>query len=484
VQRTPPLEQVTTPSLEALRKYVEGTRLLSEREGLARGAQLLNDAIALDSGFAMAYRRLAIEYGNRRLRDQADRYYEMAFARRDRLTEPERYLLLGSYYQSSRHADAAKAREAYEQLLAIQPNNYGALNNLALISTEEHDYRAADTLTARALRVGPPLSPLFQNRAIALVDLGKLNEASATLDTFQMRLPNNPRALSFRADLFWVRRQYDSMAAVLDQLDRVSTDGADRTTARMLRASLARLHGRLRDARRYTYEAMEAADRAGDRGALLRAGLYEAADVAHLLGERERALRMIDTLLRRHRLDTLTGFVRREYKLLVTVYAMAGQAELARNAMIEWNAKRQAFRSSLDTLVLAGMDGYVDFASGRYQDAARKFRYGDSQGCTRCEAPIEGRAWELMGQPDSAITVYEKFLNTPALLRTEDDALYLTLVHERLGELYEAKGDRDRALRNYHTFLQLWKNADPELQPSVNTARQHVAALTRGTDRR
>ena len=484
VQRTPPLEQVTTPSLEALRKYVEGTRLLGEREGAARGTELLNEAIALDSGFAMAYRRLAIEYGNRRLRDQADHFYEMAFTRRDRLTEPERYLLLGSYYQSSRHADAAKAREAYERLLAIQPNNYGALNNLALIATEEHDYRGADTLTARALRVGPPLSPLFQNRAIALVDLGRLDEAKATLDTFQLRLPNNPRALSFRADLFWVRRQYDSMAPVLDALDRVASEGADRTTARMLRASLARLHGRLRDARRFTYEAMQAADRSGDRGALLRAGLYEAGDVVHLLGDRQRALEIVDTLLRRHRLDTLTGFVRREYKLLVMVYAMAGEAELARKAMMEWNAKRPEFRTSLDTLVLIVMDGYVDLASGHFQEAALKFRQGDSQGCTRCEAPVEGRAWELVGARDSAIVAYEKFVNTPALLRTEEDALFLTIVHQRLGELYAAKGDRERALRNYRAFIELWRDADPELQPQVAAARGRVAALTRGTDSR
>ena len=62
------------------------------------------------------------------------------------------------------------------------------------------------------------------------------------------------------------------------------------------------------------------------------------------------------------------------------------------------------------------------------------------------------------------------------------DGVFLPVVHQRLGELYEAKGARERALAHYRLFLELWKDADPELQPRVTDARQRVAALTRGTD--
>jgi hypothetical protein len=50
-------------------------------------------------------------------------------------------------------------------------------------------------------------------------------------------------------------------------------------------------------------------------------------------------------------------------------------------------------------------------------------------------------------------------------------------VRKRLGELYEAKGDAQRAASNYLAFIELWKNADPELQPKVLEARQRLAHL-------
>jgi hypothetical protein len=58
------------------------------------------------------------------------------------------------------------------------------------------------------------------------------------------------------------------------------------------------------------------------------------------------------------------------------------------------------------------------------------------------------------------------------------------VVHKRLGELYEAKEQREKAIAHYRTFIELWKSADPELQPKVTDAKQRVAALTRGTDTR
>jgi tetratricopeptide (TPR) repeat protein len=94
------------------------------------------------------------------------------------------------------------------------------------------------------------------------------------------------------------------------------------------------------------------------------------------------------------------------------------------------------------------------------------------------------RSYDLAGNADSAIAVYERFLDTPLLERIDADAVYLPGVHKRLGELYEARGQRDKALDHYRAFISLWKDADPELQPKVTDARQRVAALTKGTDGR
>jgi tetratricopeptide (TPR) repeat protein len=50
-------------------------------------------------------------------------------------------------------------------------------------------------------------------------------------------------------------------------------------------------------------------------------------------------------------------------------------------------------------------------------------------------------------------------------------------VLQRLPSLYEAIGDTTKALAYYHRFVDLWANADPELQPRVQEARERITAL-------
>jgi hypothetical protein len=44
--------------------------------------------------------------------------------------------------------------------------------------------------------------------------------------------------------------------------------------------------------------------------------------------------------------------------------------------------------------------------------------------------------------------------------------------------LYESKGNIEKAIENHRLFIDLWKNADPDLQPRVAAARQRLARLT------
>ena len=60
VHADPPLEQVTTASLEALRRYAEARRANNVEGDFAQGVELLEEAVALDTTFAMAYRSLGI----------------------------------------------------------------------------------------------------------------------------------------------------------------------------------------------------------------------------------------------------------------------------------------------------------------------------------------------------------------------------------------------------------------------------------------
>ena len=76
-----------------------------------------------------------------------------------------------------------------------------------------------------------------------------------------------------------------------------------------------------------------------------------------------------------------------------------------------------------------------------------------------------------------AITLYERFVTTPAASRLRADGPWLAPSLKRLGELYEAKGDWKKAADYYAGFVDLWKDADPELQPGVREVRQRLARL-------
>ena len=106
---------------------------------------------------------------------------------------------------------------------------------------------------------------------------------------------------------------------------------------------------------------------------------------------------------------------------------------------------------------------------------------GPNGSCAHCLDFGLGRAYDLANQPDSAIAQLETFLATPWDNRLDQDWFSLAPTHKRLGELYDAKGDRDKAISHFSKFIELWKNADPELQPAVADAKRRLARLQAGT---
>ena len=66
---------------------------------MERGLALLDEAVALDTGFAMAWRKIAVLLGNDdRDRTRALAAISTAYRHRERLTEMERLLTEGYYY--------------------------------------------------------------------------------------------------------------------------------------------------------------------------------------------------------------------------------------------------------------------------------------------------------------------------------------------------------------------------------------------------
>lgn len=98
--------------------------------------------------------------------------------------------------------------------------------------------------------------------------------------------------------------------------------------------------------------------------------------------------------------------------------------------------------------------------------------------CASCTLPELGYAYDLAGRQAQAIVTFERYVTTPASSRWNNtDPIYLAGIYKRLGELYEEKNDLAKAASYYSRFIDLWKDADPELQPRVVDAKARLARI-------
>jgi tetratricopeptide (TPR) repeat protein len=98
--------------------------------------------------------------------------------------------------------------------------------------------------------------------------------------------------------------------------------------------------------------------------------------------------------------------------------------------------------------------------------------------CAYCSEGQIADNFDRLGMPDSALVYYEKWAR--ASEDSWDSAVYWLnqpAAYFRMGELYEAKGDKVRAIDFYGRFTELWRDADPDLQPRVKEAKRRIAEL-------
>ncbi len=128
--------------------------------------------------------------------------------------------------------------------------------------------------------------------------------------------------------------------------------------------------------------------------------------------------------------------------------------------------------------------GAVALAEGRYEESIRLMRLGYGS-CLVCGVALLGRAYDLASQANSAVAVYEQYVTQPDIGRSLitlgvyfNDPFWLPLVSERLASLHAERDDADKAIYYYGKLVDLWKDADPELQPRVEAARRAMSALS------
>ena len=168
----------------------------------------------------------------------------------------------------------------------------------------------------------------------------------------------------------------------------------------------------------------------------------------------------------------------RPYADLAKLYAVAGEPDRARSLMHAFDASADQRTTRSNELRHQEMSGWIALTEERASDAVEAFRAADRGMCPTCILPMLGMAYDLSGERDSTVMIYERYLETPWFARIETDMLVLADIYERLGQIYTVTGDAESARDYYTRFIALWENADPELQPRVEAARRAVESLT------
>jgi len=485
VRADPPLERLTTTSLEALRLYAQADRVQQEGD-VDRAIALLEEAVKHDTLFAMAYRRMGTLMTNtgfvgllgERGRAALRRAYEL----RDRLSDVERYFV-EAMYASRVENDGEKAVTAYLAILEKHPNNGTALNNLGIQYAFLGRVAERDAVLRRAVQAGVAISLTYGNLVFFLRGRGQLAAADTILQLFAERFPANPNVVEQRSTLAAVRMDFDGSAEAARDL--LSGRPAQQVFAHNRLAAIAQVRGELTEANRRRDQAQRIdAQRAGmapeERDMLIELGRAERA-AWFGTGGRAAAARLEVLWQSNRRLTAPRGPQERRYPRFITDLAQAGRPAAARRVLEE-------YRGSLDQRQredwfqrneLRVLEGQVRVAEGRASDAVGQYRLAREEikdGCSICFLADMAYAFDQAGLADSAIAYYREYLETPGD-RFGDDQVWLAPALRRLGELYEGKGDREQAVEHYGRFVELWKGADPELQPMVSEVKQRMARL-------
>ncbi|HXT61655.1 MAG TPA: protein kinase [Pyrinomonadaceae bacterium] len=250
-----PIEQATTPSLEAFKAYSIG--LDNHLKGSYSDAvPFFKRAIELDPNFAIAYARLATAYANTGQRDLATAAAEKAFELRDRVSEREKfYITAVSYYGL-----VTREREKYIETLELWKRTYpnDPIPHIQLSNLYIADGGALDKAmeeAREAIRLNPNTAPPRDNLATALMELNRFDEAK---QVYQQALEQKLDSIFFRANLYSIAFVQGDANGMKQQLDWWNGKPGE-YNALAWQAEVAAFSGQLKKARDLNERAAEAA---------------------------------------------------------------------------------------------------------------------------------------------------------------------------------------------------------------------------------
>ena len=468
-QRSVPLAQVTTPSLEALKRYSAAMKRYSAGD-IEAFLPLAKSAIELDPGFAMAHLYLArAQY---RLGNAKEFREHMTLARNgiEHVSERERFLILAQDY--SAHSLEEKSLEQYRLLTELFPDDIEGLQGFAEESVLVGHSEDALAAERHILKIDAHSEPDYLR---LMLWLNRTNKYSEALLVYQNAQTNGVKApeLHWGAGLAYLGE--DNPEKAREQFQLLAQEGGDyeKGLAAISSARVLIYQGRLRDA-------------------------TDALDSGLLLAEKQHS----DTWIPVYRyllaealiLRDQTTEARVESQRLATTppspetqeeeMRRAGQVALdlgdlaTANALLARLAKlNEAQDTAYTHACYYNLKGAVELAAHKFEDAE------ESQRRAAVYFPLYGAYEGLAGTLEAqhkwkeAAQVYQHFLDFKGEVISDDSPAYWTVANLRLARVLAQGGEPKEAVKYYDEFLRLWANADPDLALLRQAREERAQAL-------
>src|SRR5271166_3966069 len=456
-----PLEEATTPSLEALKAYS-----LGRKTGFAKGETaalpFYKRAVELDPNFAMAYRAMAVVYGNLNEVGRAAENARKAYELREKVSEWERFSIESIYYTYTT-GELEKAAHVYELWQQTYPRDDVPYTNLFVIYSNLGKWEKALEEAREAMRREPNDWVNYANLGGGYDNLNRLDEAEAVYKQAEERKLEGEGLILNRYQLAFLKGDTAQMAE-----SAAAAMGKPGTEDILLasQADTEAWYGRLKNPRDLTRRAMDSAQHNDTKET---AATYQAAAALREVeaGNREQARADADAALK-------LAPNRDVRAMAALALARAGDAAAAEKLAAELD---KTF--PLDTLVQRYRLPTIRAAVALQRKdpnraiellkVANTIELGDQS--YLLPVYLRGEAYLMLHDGNHAAAEFQKFIDHRGVVMNFP---WGALARLGLARAYALQGDTAKAKAAYQDFLTLWKDADPDI-PVFKQAKAEYA---------
>ena len=461
-----PLEEATTPSLEALQAYTLGRKMMVGRDQFNDAVPFFQRAIQLDPDFAMAYAVMGSAYFSLWERELAAENIKRAYDLRSRLSQPEKFYIESTYYHYVT-GDLEKARQVYELAAETYPRYSGTHLRLWVLYTELGDYEKSLAEIREAIRLDPARTVNYTNLVENYIQLDRLPDARNAINDLHARQIDSS---DLHLRIYLLDFLEGKTADMQTQLKWASGNPSAEHLALEMEAETAAYYGHMKQSRDLSSRARESAMRRQRKGL---AAVFDANQSLweSLAGNKPDARRYADSAL-------ALSKARDVVYVAALSLALAGEDARAQ-ALADEIAKRfpDSTRVQLEwapsiRAVIALNHADPAQAITLLQPATR-YELGFS-GWSRLGAVyLRGNAYLAAHRWTEAAAEFQKIADHRGIAANDP---FGALAYLQMGRAYSVGGDRAKAKRSYEEFLNRWKDADPDV-PLLQVAEAEYATM-------